>query len=196
MKDTAYRTESDSRGRSRSPPHKYWGAQTQRSNTYFNIGIDYIPEEVIHALAIVKKASAIANEKAKRLDPAISNAICEAADEILDGRLDGNFPLKVWMTGSGTQSNMNLNESSQTARPNCPAASSERKNRFIRMTMSICRSPPTTPFLPQCTSPQEKPSSAGLSLRSANCATHSRRRRRNTIPSSRSGAPICRTPFP
>ncbi len=110
MKDTAYRTESDSMGEIKVPSDKYWGAQTQRSNTYFNIGIDYIPEEVIHALAIVKKASAIANEKAKRLDPAISNAICEAADEILDGRLDGNFPLKVWMTGSGTQSNMNLNE--------------------------------------------------------------------------------------
>ena len=110
MKDTAYRTESDSMGEIKVPSDKYWGAQTQRSNTYFNIGIDYIPEEVIHALAIVKKASAIANEKAKRLDPAISNAICEAADELLDGRLDGNFPLKVWMTGSGTQSNMNLNE--------------------------------------------------------------------------------------
>ena len=110
MKDTAYRTESDSMGEIKVPSDKYWGAQTQRSNTYFNIGIEYIPEEVIHALAIVKKASAIANEKAKRLDPAISNAICEAADEILDGRLDGNFPLKVWMTGSGTQSNMNLNE--------------------------------------------------------------------------------------
>ena len=110
MKDTAYRTESDSMGEIKVPADKYWGAQTQRSNIYFNIGIDYIPEEVIHALAIVKKASAIANEKAKRLDPAISNAICEAADEILDGRLDGNFPLKVWMTGSGTQSNMNLNE--------------------------------------------------------------------------------------
>ena len=110
MKDTAYRTESDSMGEIKVPADKYWGAQTQRSNTYFNIGIDYIPEEVIHALAIVKKASAIANEKAKRRDPAISNAICEAADDILDGRLDGNFPLKVWMTGSGTQSNMNLNE--------------------------------------------------------------------------------------
>ncbi|MGN0872166.1 MAG: class II fumarate hydratase [Victivallales bacterium] len=110
MKDTAYRTESDSMGEIKVPADKYWGAQTQRSNTYFNIGTDYIPEEVIHALAIVKKASAIANEKAKRLDPAISNAICKAADEILDGRLDGNFPLKVWMTGSGTQSNMNLNE--------------------------------------------------------------------------------------
>ena len=110
MKDTAYRTESDSMGEIKVPADKYWGAQTQRSNTYFNIGIDYIPEEVIHALAIVKKASAIANMKAKRLDPAIGNAICEAADEILGGRLDGNFPLKVWMTGSGTQSNMNLNE--------------------------------------------------------------------------------------
>ena len=90
-----YRMESDSMGEIKVPADKYWGAQTQRSNTYFNIGLDFIPSEVIRALAIVKKAS---------------DAICQAADEVLDGKLDGNFPLKVWMTGSGTQSNMNMNE--------------------------------------------------------------------------------------
>ncbi len=105
-----YRMESDSMGEIKVPADKYWGAQTQRSNTYFNIGLDFIPSEVIRALAIVKKASAIANRKAGRLDPALGNAICEAADEVLAGKLDGNFPLKVWMTGSGTQSNMNMNE--------------------------------------------------------------------------------------
>ncbi len=105
-----YRVESDSMGEIKVPADKYWGAQTQRSNTYFNIGLDFIPSEVIRALAIVKKASAIANRNAGRLDPALGNAICEAADEVLAGKLDGNFPLKVWMTGSGTQSNMNMNE--------------------------------------------------------------------------------------
>ena len=105
-----YRMESDSMGEIKVPADKYWGAQTQRSNTYFNIGLDFIPSEVIRALAIVKKASAIANRNAGRRDPALGNAICEAVDEVLAGKLDGNFPLKVWMTGSGTQSNMNMNE--------------------------------------------------------------------------------------
>ncbi len=108
--DVSYRMESDSMGEIKVPADKYWGAQTERSNHYFNIGIDFMPEEVIRALAVVKKASALANMKSKHLDPVIGNAICEAADEILAGKLDGNFPLKVWMTGSGTQSNMNLNE--------------------------------------------------------------------------------------
>ena len=110
MENTGCRLESDSMGEIKVPADKYWGAQTQRSNTYFNIGLDFIPEEVIRALAVVKKASAIANMNAKRLDPALGNAICAAADEVLSGKLDGNFPLKVWMTGSGTQSNMNMNE--------------------------------------------------------------------------------------
>ena len=105
-----YRMESDSMGEIKVPADKYWGAQTQRSNTYFNIGLDFIPSEVIRALAIVKKASALANKNAKRLDSALGDAICQAADEVLAGKLDGNFPLKVWMTGSGTQSNMNMNE--------------------------------------------------------------------------------------
>ena len=107
---TGFRTERDSMGEIQVPADKYWGAQTQRSTHYFNIGLDFIPDEVIRALAIIKKASAIANEKSGRLKPDLSKAICNAADEILAGKLDGNFPLKVWMTGSGTQSNMNLNE--------------------------------------------------------------------------------------
>lgn len=107
---TEFRTERDSMGEIQVPADKYWGAQTQRSTHFFNIGLDFIPEEVIHALAIVKKASALANKKSGRLAPELADAICSAADEILAGKLDGNFPLKVWMTGSGTQSNMNLNE--------------------------------------------------------------------------------------
>lgn len=107
---TEFRTERDSMGEIRVPADKYWGAQTQRSTHFFNIGLDFIPEEVIHALAVVKKASALANRKSGRLAPELADAVCSAADEILEGKLDGNFPLKVWMTGSGTQSNMNLNE--------------------------------------------------------------------------------------
>ena len=107
---TEFRTERDSMGEIQVPADKYWGAQTQRSTHFFNIGLDFIPEEVIHALAIVKKASALANKKSGRLAPELADAVCSAADEILSGKLDGNFPLKVWMTGSGTQSNMNLNE--------------------------------------------------------------------------------------
>ena len=105
-----FRLERDSMGEIQVPAEKYWGAQTQRSTHHFNIGLDFIPEEVIRALAVIKKASARANEKSKRLKPELSAAICQAADEVLEGKLDGNFPLKVWMTGSGTQSNMNMNE--------------------------------------------------------------------------------------
>ena len=104
------RMERDSMGEIAVPADKYWGAQTQRSTHYFNIGLDLIPDEVIRALAVIKKASALANEHSGRLKPELSHAICAAADEVLAGKLDGNFPLKVWMTGSGTQSNMNMNE--------------------------------------------------------------------------------------
>ncbi|MBO7147038.1 MAG: class II fumarate hydratase [Lentisphaeria bacterium] len=106
----SFRIESDSMGEIQVPAEKYWGAQTQRSTHYFNIGLDYIPMEVIHGLAIIKKAAAAANQKSGRLDPVLGKAIQDAADEVLAGKLDGNYPLKVWMTGSGTQSNMNLNE--------------------------------------------------------------------------------------
>jgi len=105
-----FRLERDSMGEIQVPAEKYWGAQTQRSTHYFNIGLDFIPQEVIRALAVIKKASARANEKSKRLKPELAAAVCQAADEVLEGKLDGNFPLKVWMTGSGTQSNMNMNE--------------------------------------------------------------------------------------
>ena len=110
MQAGEFRLERDSMGEIQVPAEKYWGAQTQRSTHYFNIGLDFIPEEVIRALAVIKKASARANEQSGRLKPELAAAICQAADEVLAGKLDGNFPLKVWMTGSGTQSNMNMNE--------------------------------------------------------------------------------------
>jgi fumarate hydratase class II len=104
------RTESDSMGRIEVPADRYWGAQTQRSLVHFAIGEELIPREVIMALALLKKAAALANEELGALDAERSRLIRQAADEILAGRLDGHFPLRVWMTGSGTQSNMNVNE--------------------------------------------------------------------------------------
>ncbi len=105
-----FRQESDSMGTIEVPAEKYWGAQTQRSLLHFNIGKDLIPLEVIRGLVIVKKASAETNFELGLLSKELCSAIQGACDEILNGDYDTQFPLKVWMTGSGTQSNMNVNE--------------------------------------------------------------------------------------
>ena len=104
------RIETDSMGPIAVPAEHYWGAQTQRSLIHFNIGDDLIPREVIRGFAVLKKACAAANRGLGKLEPELADAICAACDEILAGKFDGEFPLKVWMTGSGTQSNMNVNE--------------------------------------------------------------------------------------
>ena len=105
-----YRTEHDSMGEIQVPAEKYWGAQTQRSYQNFRIGTEKMPKEIITAFSFLKKAAAIANFRLGKLDEEKLNAISAAADEILAGKLDDNFPLVVWQTGSGTQSNMNVNE--------------------------------------------------------------------------------------
>ena len=105
-----YRIEHDTMGEVRVPANHYWGAQTQRSHENFPIGTETIPHEVIRAFAILKKASALANCKLGNLDKKRTDAIAAACDEILAGKLDEEFPLVVWQTGSGTQSNMNVNE--------------------------------------------------------------------------------------
>lgn len=105
-----YRLEHDSMGEVRVPADRYWGAQTQRSFENFKIGTEKIPAEVIRAFAVLKKAAAIANRRLGKLDEKRAACIADAADEILAGKLDGHFPLAVWQTGSGTQSNMNVNE--------------------------------------------------------------------------------------
>ncbi len=105
-----FRTETDSLGEVRVPADKLWGAQTQRSIAYFSIGKDLMPREMIEAYAILKKAAANANHAGHRLDDRIHELIVTACDEILAGRHDDMFPLHVWMTGSGTQFNMNVNE--------------------------------------------------------------------------------------
>jgi len=105
-----YRIEFDSIGKIKVPEDKYWGASTERSNKYFNIGDFLVRPLVIHSIAIIKKAAAIVNAKNKDLDPKLSRYIIKAADEVIKGKHDDHFPLKVWQTGSGTQTNMNVNE--------------------------------------------------------------------------------------
>jgi len=106
----ATRTETDSMGSVEVPADRYWGAQTQRSLEHFSIGEERIPLEVIHALTVVKLASAQANRSLGRLDEDRARLIEMAAREVMDGRFDEHFPLRIYQTGSGTQSNMNVNE--------------------------------------------------------------------------------------
>jgi fumarate hydratase class II len=107
---TGTRVESDSLGQVEVPAKHYWGAQTQRSLIHFSIGDDHLPKAVYHAYGYVKKAAALINQAAGRLDSERAEAIIAAADEVIAGELDSEFPLYVWQTGSGTQSNMNVNE--------------------------------------------------------------------------------------
>ncbi|MFZ4450404.1 class II fumarate hydratase [Salibacterium aidingense] len=105
-----YRIEKDTLGEMQVPADKLWGAQTQRSLENFKIGKETMPIEVVHAFAVLKKAAALANKRLGKIEEEKAEAIAKAADEVLSGRLDDHFPLVVWQTGSGTQSNMNMNE--------------------------------------------------------------------------------------
>jgi fumarate hydratase class II len=104
------RIESDSMGEIAVPADKYWGAQTERSLLHFNIGDDKMPREMIRALGILKKAAALVNQELGKLPPEKAKLIVQACDEVIAGKLDEHFPLRVWQTGSGTQTNMNANE--------------------------------------------------------------------------------------
>ncbi|HVI28239.1 class II fumarate hydratase [Hansschlegelia sp.] len=107
---TATRTETDSFGPLEVPSDKYWGAQTQRSLQNFKIGGETMPKPLIRALGVIKRAAALSNRDLGGLDPRMAEAISAAAKEVIDGKFDDHFPLVVWQTGSGTQSNMNANE--------------------------------------------------------------------------------------
>jgi fumarate hydratase class II len=104
------RIEVDSMGEIEVPADRYWGAQTERSLHHFNIGRDLMPPELIKAFAVLKKAAALTNLKLGKLPPDKAQAIIASCDEVIAGKLDGNFPLHIWQTGSGTQTNMNVNE--------------------------------------------------------------------------------------
>ncbi|WP_405111872.1 class II fumarate hydratase [Phaeobacter sp. BS52] len=108
MSDT--RTETDSFGPLEVPANKYWGAQTQRSIMNFPIGWEKQPVAIVRALGVIKQACAMANKASGKLDAKIADAVIDAAGEVIEGKFDDNFPLVVWQTGSGTQSNMNSNE--------------------------------------------------------------------------------------
>jgi len=105
-----YRIEKDTMGEVKVPTDKYWGAQTERSRNNFKIGGQHMPQEVVHGFAYLKKAAALTNQELGVLEEEKSDLIAQVCDEILEGKLDDNFPLVVWQTGSGTQSNMNANE--------------------------------------------------------------------------------------
>ena len=104
------RKEFDSIGSINVPNDKYWGASTQRSNKFFNIGKILVNISLIRSIAIIKRSAALVHFKEKQIDKKITNSIIKASDEVIKGKLDENFPLKVWQTGSGTQTNMNVNE--------------------------------------------------------------------------------------
>src|SRR5919112_908367 len=104
------RVESDSMGEVEVRADRYWGAQTERSLHHFNIGFDVMPREMVRALGVLKKAAALVNEELGKLPADKARLIERAADEVIEGKLDEHFPLRVWQTGSGTQTNMNANE--------------------------------------------------------------------------------------
>jgi fumarate hydratase class II len=105
-----YRIETDSMGEIKVPTDRYYGAQTARSLMNFKIGGERFPRELIRALGILKKAAALTNAELKMISVEKVELICKAADEVIEGKLDDHFPLVVWQTGSGTQTNMNSNE--------------------------------------------------------------------------------------
>jgi fumarate hydratase class II len=105
-----FRKEFDSLGSINVPSDKYWGASTQRSNKFFNIGKILVNISIIKSIAIIKRSAAMVHYKEKQIEKKITNSIVKASEEVIKGKLDENFPLKVWQTGSGTQTNMNVNE--------------------------------------------------------------------------------------
>jgi fumarate hydratase class II len=142
------RTETDSFGPLEVQSDRYWGAQTQRSLMNFPIGWEKQPVAIVRALGVIKQACAMANKASGKLDATLADAMIEAAGEVIDGKLDDQFPLVVWQTGSGTQT-----RSSRTARLKSWAANWPPNRRFTRTITATWASRPTTPSPPRCTSP-------------------------------------------
>ena len=187
------RIEKDSFGPIDVAADRLWGAQTQRSLHHFDISTEKMPRELIRALAPVKRAAAAVNRTLGTLPAEKADAIIAAADEVLAGQHDGEFPLSVWQTGSGTQTNMNMNEVLANRASSCSAGRAARGAWSTRTTTSTWASRRTTSSRPPCTSPRSSRSRRGCCRRSTRCATRSRRRRPSSPTSSRSAAPTCRT---
>ena len=130
------RTESDTFGPIEVAADRHWGAQTERSRRNFRIGEERMPKPIIRALGVIKRAAAEVNHELGSLDARRADAIAPAAQEVIEGKLDENFPLMVWQTGSGTQTNMNVNEVIAARGTRCSAPSAEQDRRCIRMITS------------------------------------------------------------
>src|SRR5262249_27209554 len=166
------RVETDSLGAVEVPADKLWGAQTQRSLEHFSIGQDLIPHEMITAYATLKKAAAIANHASKRLDGQAYRLIVKACDEILAGKHHDMFPLHVWMTGSGTQFNMNVNEvisnlGCQLAGPPLGSKSPVHPNDHVNMAQSSNDSFPSAMYIATAVNVKQRLMSAVSALRDA-----------------------------
>ncbi len=183
------RTETDSLGTIEVPDDAYWGAQTQRSLENFAIGGQRMPLAVIHALALIKKAAARVNDHLGELPPEVARLIEQAADEVLAGRHDEHFPLVVWQTGSGTQTNMNVNEviagrANELAGNPRGGKSPVHPNDHVNRAQSSNDS-----FPPPCTSPPPRPCTNNCCRPSPSFPAVSPNSRRGTPAWSRPGAP-------
>ena len=125
------RIESDSMGEIEVRADRYWGAQTERSLHHFDIGDDVMPREMIRAFGILKKACALVNNDLGKLPDDKLKFVVQACDEVIDGKLDEHFPLRIWQTGSGTQTNMNANEVISNRAIELALGEKGSKNRFI-----------------------------------------------------------------
>ena len=140
------RIEHDTMGEVAVPSEALWGAQTQRSLQNFKIGNERLPRPMIRAMGLVKKAAALTNAELNQIPQELSRYIVDAADEVISGKWDSQFPLVVWQTGSGTQSNMNCNEVIANIANQKLGNHLGAQNRFIRMIMSIVPNLPMIHF--------------------------------------------------
>ena len=188
------RTETDSFGPIEVPADRYWGAQTERSRQNFRIGQDRMPMPIIRALGIVKLAAAQTNRELGLIDQRRAGAIIRAAREVIDGKLDDHFPLVVWQTGSGTQTNMNLNEvianrANEMLGGKLGAKAPVHPNDHVNMSQSSNDSFPTAMHIAAAMRHHRRSRSGAERCSTARCA---KRKRRSPI-SSRSAAPTPRT---
>ena len=191
---TGCRTETDSMGAIEVPADQYWGAQTQRSLIHFSIGDDRMPKAVYHAYGHVKKAAAIVNGRAGRLPRGRPALIEQVADEVIAGELDEHFPLYVWQTGSGTQSNMNVNEvisnrAIQLIGGELGSKTPVHPNDHVNMGQSSNDTFPTAMHIAAVRGHPGAPAAAA----SRHCSRPSRTRPPSGPTWSRSAAPTCRT---